>query len=74
MVQDLAKKIPLNIPKDKDDLYAEVHYLKDLINKLGQENYDLKTRAKFLEKDNERMQQVVQSVSGYLHQKYEGDK
>ncbi|CAD8054863.1 unnamed protein product [Paramecium primaurelia] len=74
VVQDLSKKIPVNMAKDKDDLYAETVYLKDIINKLTQENYDLKAKMRFLNKNTERMQTVVQNVGGYLQQKYVADK
>ncbi|CAD8051667.1 unnamed protein product [Paramecium primaurelia] len=74
VVQDLSKKIPVNMVKDKDDLYAETVYLKDIINKLTQENYDLKAKMRFLNKNTERMQTVVQNVGGYLQQKYVADK
>ncbi|CAK70710.1 unnamed protein product (macronuclear) [Paramecium tetraurelia] len=74
VVQDLSKKIPINMAKDKDDLYAETVYLKDIINKLTQENYDLKAKMRFLNKNTERMQTVVQNVGGYLQQKYVADK
>ncbi|CAD8147943.1 unnamed protein product [Paramecium octaurelia] len=74
VVQDLSKKIPVNMAKDKDDLYAETVYLKDMINKLTQENYDLKAKMRFLNKNTERMQTVVQNVGGYLQQKYVADK
>ncbi|CAD8146891.1 unnamed protein product [Paramecium octaurelia] len=74
VVQDLSKKIPVNMTKDKDDLYAETVYLKDIINKLTQENYDLKAKMRFLNKNTERMQTVVQNVGGYLQQKYVADK
>ncbi|CAK62472.1 unnamed protein product (macronuclear) [Paramecium tetraurelia] len=74
VVQDLTKKIPVNMTKDKDDLYAETVYLKDMINKLTSENYDLKAKMRFLNKNTERMQTVVQNVGGYLQQKYVADK
>lgn len=57
--------------KDRDDLYAETVYLKDQINKITQENYDLKAKLKFIHRENSRMQSVISNVGGYLQQKYE---
>jgi len=54
---------PKNIPQDKERLYDEVLKMKTLNHALQEENYKLKTRVSFLEKDAIRYEKMIHEAS-----------
>jgi len=60
------KKLPKNIKKDKERLYEEVLDMKQLLNRVKEENTRLKTRNLTLQKDNVKLEKLLENVEGYL--------
>jgi len=71
IIQQVSPKInertrPKNIPQDKERLYDEVLKMKTFNHALQEENYKLKTRVSFLEKDAIRYERMIHDASSEM--------
>ena len=60
---DFARVMPKKIYQDKERLYSEGLQLKQAVNELMEDNVKLKTRISILEKEKDKMNRYIESIS-----------